>query len=634
LSELIRGYKYNIGKMNKYDVIVVGGGHSGCEAALAAARMGCKTLLLTINLDTIALMPCNPAIGGSGKSQVIAEIDALGGEIAINAEKALTQIRILNTSKGLALRSKRVQCDKKLYSIYMKETLEKEPNLDIFQTIVDHLIIDKDKAIGVVDINGEEIYGKTIILTTGTFLGGKIHVGHIFYDAGRSGELSFGGLSKQLKDLGFEMKRFNTGTTPRIDRKSINYSELEIQEGYKEPINLSFVNERRIFENQLPSYLGWTNEKTIEITKKYLSYSPSSAGLMVKTGPRTCPSIEEKVKWFPDRVRHSFFLEREGFSTDELYAAGLYMSVPPSKQEEILHTIKGLENAKITRPAYAIAYDLIEAKELEETLETKKIKNLFLAGQINGTTGYDEAAAQGLIAGINASLKVKGKEPFVLKRYESYIGVMIDDLIHKKLDEPYRITPSHVEHRLILREDNADLRLTEKGRKIGLVDDKRYKRFEERLNNLAKGRKLIEKIQISPSKEMLDMLNNLNLPQISKNVNLKELLRRQDLNYRKVAKLNDELKALPEDVLEELEIEAKYEGYIKREQNEIKEIKKMENFVFPENFNFSSIPSLSKDAKESLEKYAPRTLEEALRLQGIKPSDALTLLSIFSKIKN
>ncbi len=634
MSELIRGYKYNIGKMNKYDVIVVGGGHSGCEAALAAARMGCKTLLLTINLDTIALMPCNPAIGGSGKSQVIAEIDALGGEIAINAEKALTQIRILNTSKGLALRSKRVQCDKKLYSIYMKETLEKEPNLDIFQTIVDHLIIDKDKAIGVVDINGEEIYGKTIILTTGTFLGGKIHVGHIFYDAGRSGELSFGGLSKQLKDLGFEMKRFNTGTTPRIDRKSINYSELEIQEGYKEPINLSFVNERRIFENQLPSYLGWTNEKTIEITKKYLSYSPSSAGLMVKTGPRTCPSIEEKVKWFPDRVRHSFFLEREGFSTDELYAAGLYMSVPPSKQEEILHTIKGLENAKITRPAYAIAYDLIEAKELEETLETKKIKNLFLAGQINGTTGYDEAAAQGLIAGINASLKVKGKEPFVLKRYESYIGVMIDDLIHKKLDEPYRITPSHVEHRLILREDNADLRLTEKGRKIGLVDDKRYKRFEERLNNLAKGRKLIEKIQISPSKEMLDMLNNLNLPQISKNVNLKELLRRQDLNYRKVAKLNDELKALPEDVLEELEIEAKYEGYIKREQNEIKEIKKMENFVFPENFNFSSIPSLSKDAKESLEKYAPRTLEEALRLQGIKPSDALTLLSIFSKIKN
>jgi len=310
------------------------------------------------------------------------------------------------------------------------------------------------------------------------------------------------------------------------------------------------------------------------------------------------------------------------------------MSVPPSKQEEILHTIKGLENAKITRPAYAIAYDLIEAKELEETLETKKIKNLFLAGQINGTTGYDEAAAQGLIAGINASLKVKGKEPFVLKRYESYIGVMIDDLIHKKLDEPYRITPSHVEHRLILREDNADLRLTEKGRKIGLVDDKRYKRFEERLNNLAKGRELIEKIQISPSKEMLDMLNNLNLPQISKNVNLKELLRRQDLNYRKVAKLNDELKALPEDVLEELEIEAKYEGYIKREQNEIKEIKKMENFVFPENFNFSSIPSLSKDAKESLEKYVPRTLEEALRLQGIKPSDALTLLSIFSKIKN
>lgn len=620
--------------MEKYDVIVVGGGHAGCEAALAASRMSCKTLLITMNLDTIALMPCNPAIGGSGKSQVIAEIDALGGEIAINAEKALSQIRILNTSKGLALRSKRVQCDKKLYSIYMKETLEKEPNLDLFQTTIDYLIIDKDEAIGVVDINGEEIIGKVIILTTGTFLGGRIHIGHIFYDAGRSGELTGGNLSKQLKDLGFKLKRFNTGTTPRIDRKSIDYSKLEIQEGYKEPINLSFNSEKRIFANQLPSYLGWTNEKTIEITKKYLSYSPSSAGLMVKTGPRTCPSIEEKVKWFPDRVRHSFFLEREGFLTDELYAAGLYMSVPPSMQLEILHTISGLENAKILRPAYAIAYNLIDSNELKNTLETKNINNLFFAGQINGTTGYDEASAQGLIAGINASLKVKDKEPFILKRYEAYIGVMIDDLIHKKLNEPYRITPSYVEHKLILREDNADLRLTEKGRKIGLVYDERYRKFEEKVNNLEKGRGLINKIQISPSKETLNILENLNLPQISKNVSLKDLLKRQDLTYKDIVKLSFELNSLQEDVLEELEIETKYEGYIRMEQNEIKDIKKMESFVFPDNFDFSSIQSISKDAKESLISYAPKTLEEALRLQGIKPTDAITLISVFSKIKN
>lgn len=619
--------------MENYDVIVIGGGHAGCEAALASARMKCNTLLLTINLDTIALMPCNPAIGGSGKSQVIAEIDALGGEIAINAEKALTQIRILNTSKGLALRSKRAQCDKKLYSMHMKETLEKQQNLHIYQTIVSHLIIENNVVIGVVDINGEEIYGKTVIVTTGTFLNGRIHVGHISYEAGRSGEISGGGISNQLKDLGFDVKRFNTGTTPRLDRKSVDYSKFEIQEGYKEPINLSFKSERRIFENQLPSYLGWTNEKTMDVTKKYLSYSPSRAGLMVKTGPRTCPSIEEKVVWFPERVRHSFFLEREGFLTDELYAAGLYMSVPPQKQEEIIHTIYGLENAKITRPGYAIAYDFVDPKEINETLETLKIKNLFFAGQINGTTGYDEAAAQGIIAGINASLKVKNIEPFILKRYEAYIGVMIDDLTHKEISEPYRITPSHVEHRLILREDNADLRLTEKGRKLGLVDDERYRKYEERLNNIEKGKDIIGKTQIYPNRETLTKLQNLNLPTINKPETLKDLLKRQDISYKEAVELNEELKSFPDDVLEELEIEVKYEGYIRREENEIKEIKKMESFIFPVDFSFSSITSLSKTAIQSLEMHKPKSLGEAIKLQGIKPSDVITLISVFAKNK-
>ncbi|HPO28954.1 MAG TPA: FAD-dependent oxidoreductase, partial [Caldisericia bacterium] len=441
------------------------------------------------------------------------------------------------------------------------------------------------------------------------------------------------GISNQLKDLGFDVKRFNTGTTPRLDRKSVDYSKFEIQEGIKEPINLSFKSERRIFENQLPSYLGWTNEKTMEVTKKYLSYSPSRAGLMVKTGPRTCPSIEEKVVWFPERVRHSFFLEREGFLTDELYAAGLYMSVPPQKQEEIIHTICGFENAKITRPGYAIAYDFVDPKEINETLETKKIKNLFFAGQINGTTGYDEAAAQGIIAGINASLKVNDKEPFVIKRYEAYIGVMLDDLTHKEINEPYRITPSHVEHRLVLREDNADLRLTEKGRKLGLVDDERYRKYEERLNNIEKGKDIIGKTQIYPNRETLTKLQDLNLPSINKPETLKDLLKRQDITYKDLTVLNDELSYLPDDVLEELEIEVKYEGYIKREENEIKEIKKMESFIFPADFSFSSITSLSKTAIQSLEMYKPKSLGEAIKLQGIKPSDVLTLISVIAKNK-
>jgi tRNA uridine 5-carboxymethylaminomethyl modification enzyme len=354
---------------------------------------------------------------------------------------------------------------------------------------------------------------------------------------------------------------------------------------------------------------------------------------MVKTGPRTCPSIEEKVVWFPERVRHSFFLEREGFLTDELYAAGLYMSVPPQKQEEIIHTICGFENAKITRPGYAIAYDFVDPKEINETLETKKIKNLFFAGQINGTTGYDEAAAQGIIAGINASLKVNDKEPFVIKRYEAYIGVMLDDLTHKEINEPYRITPSHVEHRLVLREDNADLRLTEKGRKLGLVDDERYRKYEERLNNIEKGKDIIGKTQIYPNRETLTKLQDLNLPSINKPETLKDLLKRQDITYKDLTVLNDELSYLPDDVLEELEIEVKYEGYIKREENEIKEIKKMESFIFPADFSFSSITSLSKTAIQSLEMYKPKSLGEAIKLQGIKPSDVLTLISVIAKNK-
>jgi len=612
---------------DSYDVIVVGAGHAGCEAALASARMGCKTLLVSINLDLIAWMPCNPAVGGSGKSQVIAEIDALGGEIAINAEKALSQIRILNTSKGLALRAKRVQCDKKRYSMEMKKTLEQQENLFLYQTIVESILLKGDRCVGVKDIYQEEIYSKTVILTTGTFLSSRIHVGLISYEAGRAGELRSECLSKALSDIGFSMRRFNTGTTPRIDRNTVDFSKLEKQVGEDVPIHFSFKTSPRVFFNQLPSYLGWTNEKTMEVTKSFLKYQPSNTGLMVKVGPRNCPSLEEKVKWFPDRLRHSFFLEAEGYDTCEMYMAGLNMSVFPHCQEQILRTIQGLENVKIIRPAYAIAYDWVDTSEITPTLETKKINNLFFAGQINGTTGYDEAAAQGLLAGINAVCRIKEREPVILDRTDAYIGVMMDDLIYKTIDEPYRITPSHSEYRMSIREDNADIRLTERGRTLGLVDDDRWRIFQEKMDQLQKGKQAIETENVSPSQIQLQKLKDLDFPLIQQASTLYDLLKRPDFTHQMIAILSETFQNLQQDVQEELEIEAKYEGYIRREKNEINQVRKMENFVFPESFSFLEVTSLSKEGKENLIRWNPITLGAAFKLPGIRPSDMITLLS-------
>lgn len=618
---------------DSYDVIVVGAGHAGCEAALAAARMGCKTLLTSINLDYTAWMPCNPAVGGSGKSQVIAEIDALGGEIALNAEKALSQIRILNTSKGLALRAKRVQCDKRRYSKEMKSTLENQSNLYIYQTIVESILVKDDYCIGIKDIYQEEIYSKSVIITTGTFLSSRIHVGLISYEAGRAGELRSDCLSKSLSDLGFSVRRFNTGTTPRIDRTTVDFSKLEIQNGETNPIHFSFKTPSRIFPNQLPSFLGWTNENTMEVTKTFLKYQPSNTGLMVKVGPRNCPSLEEKVKWFPDRLRHSFFLEAEGYDTHEMYMAGLNMSVFPHCQEQILQTILGLEHVKIIRPAYAIAYDWVDTSEITLTMETKKIKKLFFAGQINGTTGYDEAAAQGLLAGINAACQIKNQDPFILNRNESYIGILVDDLIYKTIDEPYRITPSHSEYRMSIREDNADFRLTEKGKKIGLVDEERWRIFQEKMELIQKGKLMIKSDNISPSKENLQKLKSMNFPLIHQASSLFELLKRPDFSIAMIADLSESFKILHQDVQMELEIEAKYEGYIRRENNEINQLKKMEYFQFPESFNFSEIASLSKEGKENLIKWKPKTLGDAVKLPGIRPSDMITLLSIIRNKK-
>lgn len=613
--------------MKSFDVIVVGGGHAGCEAALSSARLGCQTLLCSIQLDSVAWMPCNPAVGGSGKSQIIAEVDALGGEIAINAEKALSQIRILNTSKGLALRSKRVQCDKYLYSRSMKKTLEGTPNLTLFQTIVQNLLIESDVCIGIEDIYGEKIYSQMTILTTGTFLKARIHVGLISYEAGRSGELPSNELSTNLQHAGLPVRRFNTGTTPRIDKKSVDLSKFSIQEGAFEPIHFSFATPPRIFQKQLPSYLGWTNENTFETTKGFLQYQPSNTGAMVKIGPRNCPSLEEKVKWFPDRKSHSFFLESEGFDTDEMYMAGMNMSVFPSCQLAILQTIPGLENVVITRPAYAIAYDWVDPSHLHQTLESSRISHLFFAGQINGTTGYDEAAAQGLIAGINAAMCVKNREPFLLNRSESYIGVMIDDLIHKEVMEPYRITPSHVEFRLSLREDNADIRLTEKGRSLGLVNDERWEIYQQKVSDIEKGKLLLTTSKITPTHETNQWLHDNGLDEINQDKTLFEILKRPDVHFPVVEHFHPDLSKLHQDAKFEMEIEAKYEGYIVREKNEISKMNRNVQRSIPESF-YNSLPlSLSKQAKESLLHVKPTTLREAKSLPGVRPSDVITLIA-------
>ncbi len=616
-----------------YGVIVVGGGHAGVEASLASARMGVKTLLITIDNDSIGWMPCNPAIGGPGKAQVVREIDALGGAMAMVTDETLTQIKMLNTARGPAVWSLRAQVDKWAYSRRMKELLENQPNLHLRQGIVEQLIIENGKVKGVEVADGSKFFSDTVILTAGTYLRGRIYISSWSMEAGRYPKPPANKLSMQLQSLGFKMSRFNTGTTPRVDKRSIDLTKFEEEKGDFVPLHFSFWNKPKIYENQIPSYLGFTNEKTIEVTRKYMHLSPSVAGLMVKTGPRTCPSMEEKVRWFPDKTRHQFFLEPEGFNTNEMYMQGMYMSMPYDMQLEVLRTIPGLENVEIIRPAYVIDYDYIIPTQLNLTYETKIVEGLFIAGQPNGTTGYDEAAGQGLLAGINAVLKVQGREPFILKRNQAYLGVMTDDLLTKELFEPYRITPSHCEYRQLLRQDNADLRLTRIGYKLGVVEEWKYRMLEEKEAKIDELRKILTSITIYPTKENVEKFKELSVKELREPLTLFDMLKRQDFTKETLTKFDFRFSDFDDEILMEVEIEAKYAGYIQREMNKAKEFLRFENFEIPKDIDYNIVPSLSKEARVRFSEIKPQSIGQAMRITGVRPSDIQMLIMYLKERK-
>lgn len=624
--------------LGDYDVIVIGAGHAGCEAALASSRLGKKTALFVINMETLANMPCNPSIGGTSKGHLVREIDALGGEMAKNADKTFIQSKMLNMSKGPAVHSLRVQSDRKMYHIEMKKTLENQDNLDLYQAEIVEIITNKakNKVVGVKTKIGATVYAKSIVVATGTYLKGKVIIGDVSYESGPDGVFPSNDLSQSLLDIGVELRRFKTGTPARINANIMDFSKMEVQHGDKKIIPFSFENEDKdeiINKKQVDCYLTYTNEATHKIILDNLDKSPIYSGKIHGVGPRYCPSIEDKIVRFRDKERHQLFIEPLGEKTSEMYIQGMSSSLPEEVQIQMYRSVPGLENAKLMRPAYAIEYDCIDSTNLKLSLEYKGIDGLFFAGQVNGSSGYEEAAAQGIMAGINASRKIDGKEPIILDRSEAYIGVLIDDLVTKGTNEPYRMMTSRAEYRLMLRQDNADERLTPIGYEIGLISEDRYNKFKKKQELINKEIERLQNTSIKPTEEVNNELHKLNSSKIQTGVKLSDLLKRSELNYNNLCSIDKERSVLPDSITEEAEIKIKYEGYIKLQLEQINEFKKMENKKLNSDIDYENIKGLSLEARQKLSKQKPTSVGQASRISGVSPADISVLLIYLSQNK-
>ena len=619
----------------KYDIIVIGAGHAGVEASLAASRMGCKVLLATINIEMLAFMPCNPSIGGSAKGIVVREVDALGGEMAKTIDKTYIQMKMLNTGKGPAVRALRAQADKELYSKEMRKTVENQENLTLRQTMIDEILVEDGKVVGVRTATHQEYAAKAVIVTTGTALRGEIIIGDLKYSSGPNHSLASINLADNLKELGLEIGRFKTGTPPRVKASSINYDVTEIQPGDEAPNHFSYTSRDEDYvKDQVPCWLTYTNGTSHEIIQNNLHRAPMFTGVVKGVGPRYCPSIEDKIVRFADKERHQLFLEPEGRNTEEVYVQGLSTSLPEDVQRDLVHSIKGLENAEMMRTGYAIEYDMVLPHQLRATLETKKISGLFTAGQTNGTSGYEEAAGQGIIAGINAALKIQGKPELILKRSDGYIGVMIDDLVTKGTIEPYRLLTSRAEYRLILRHDNADMRLTEMGREIGLVDDERWTRFEIKKNQFDNEMKRLDSIKLKPVKETNAKVEAMGFKPLTDAVTAKEFLRRPEVSYQDVvAFIGPAAEELDDKIIELIETEIKYEGYISKAMDQVAKMKRMEEKRIPANIDWDDIDSIATEARQKFKLINPETIGQASRISGVNPAD-ISILMVYLEGKN